>query len=94
MRLDTHVYAGYRVPPYYDSLLAKLIVFGNNRPEALARARNALSSFVIEGVHTTIPVLAEVVRDERFIKGDVDTSFLERFMAERASGGGQGLAGR
>ena len=93
VRLDTHVYSGYRVPPYYDSLLAKLIVFGNNRAEALARARNALSSFVIEGVHTTIPFLAEVVRDERFIKGDVDTSFLERFMAERATVA-QGQAGR
>ena len=83
VRLDTHVYSGYRVPPHYDSLLAKLIVFGNDRAEALSRARNALGSFVIEGVHTTIPFLSEVVRDERFIKGDVDTSFLERFMAER-----------
>jgi acetyl-CoA carboxylase biotin carboxylase subunit len=83
VRLDTHAYSGYRVPPNYDSLLAKLIVFGNNREEALARARNALGSFVIEGVHTTIPFLAEVVMDPRFIKGDVDTSFLERFMTER-----------
>jgi acetyl-CoA carboxylase, biotin carboxylase subunit len=90
VRLDTHVYSGYRVPPHYDSLLAKLIVFGNTRDEALARARNALGSFVIEGVHTTIPFLAEVVRDERFMKGQVDTSFLERFMAERATAQGQG----
>ena len=81
--MDTHVYSGYAVPPQYDSLLAKLIVFGNDRAEALARARNALGSFVIEGVHTTLPLLAEVVRDERFVKGDVDTSFLDRFMAER-----------
>ena len=84
VRLDTHVYTGYKVPPHYDSLLAKLIVFGNDRMEAIARARNALGSFVIEGVHTTIPFLAEVVRDERFIRGEIDTSFLERFMAERA----------
>lgn len=83
VRLDTHVYSGYVVPPQYDSLLAKLIVFGNSREEALSRARNALGSFVIEGVHTTLPLLAEVVRDERFVKGDVDTSFLDRFMAER-----------
>ena len=83
VRLDTHVYSGYAVPPQYDSLLAKLIVFGNSREEALSRARNALGSFVIEGVHTTLPLLAEVVRDERFVKGDVDTSFLDRFMAER-----------
>src|SRR5262245_11954850 len=87
VRLDTHVYSGYRVPPHYDSLLAKLIVFGNDRNEALARARNALSSFVIEGVHTTIPFLADGVRDERFMKGQVDTSFLERFMAERVIAG-------
>jgi len=90
VRLDTHVYSGYRVPPHYDSLLAKLIVFGNTRDEALARARNALGSFVIEGVHTTIPFLSEVVRDERFMKGQVDTSFLERFMAERTIAQGQG----
>ena len=83
VRLDTHVYSGYVVPPQYDSLLAKLIVFGNSREEALSRARNALGSFVIEGVHTTLPLLAEVVRDERFVEGDVDTSFLDRFMAER-----------
>jgi acetyl-CoA carboxylase biotin carboxylase subunit len=85
VRLDTHAYSGYRVPPNYDSLLAKLIVFGNTRDEAIARARNALGSFVIEGVHTTIPFLAEVVLDPRFIRGDVDTSFLERFMSERAA---------
>jgi len=84
VRLDTHAYSGYRVPPNYDSLLAKLIVFGNDRAEAIARARNALGSFVIEGVHTTIPFLSEVVRDARFVKGEVDTSFLERFMADRA----------
>ena len=88
MRLDTHVYSGYRIPPHYDSLLAKLIVFGNSRAEALVRARNALGSFVIEGVHTTIPFLAEVAQDERFVKGEVDTSFLERFLAERMVRGG------
>ena len=88
VRLDTHVYSGYRIPPHYDSLLAKLIVFGNSRAEALVRARNALGSFVIEGVHTTIPFLAEVAQDERFVKGEVDTSFLERFLAERMVRGG------
>ena len=85
VRLDTHVYSGYRVPSNYDSLLAKLIVSGNSREEALSRARNALGSFVIEGVHTTIPFLADVVRDARFAAGEADTSFLERFMAERAA---------
>jgi acetyl-CoA carboxylase biotin carboxylase subunit len=83
VRLDTHAYAGYNVPPNYDSLLAKLIVSGNTREEAVVRARIALESFVIEGIHTTIPFLAEVTRDERFIRGEVDTGFLERFMEDR-----------
>ena len=84
VRLDTHAYAGYKVPPNYDSLLAKLIVSGNSREEALVRARIALESFVIEGVSTTIPFLAQVTHDERFIRGEVDTHFLDRFMEERA----------
>jgi acetyl-CoA carboxylase biotin carboxylase subunit len=78
VRLDTHVYAGYRVPPFYDSLLAKLIVHGSTRDEALARMRIALSSFVLEGVHTTIPFLLRVLDHPDFIAGDVDTKFLER----------------
>ncbi len=89
VRLDTHIYSGYRVPPFYDSLLAKLIVSGNTRAEALSRARNALNHLVIEGVHTTVDFLAEVVRDEEFAAGRVDTSFLERF-AERRGGNAQG----
>jgi acetyl-CoA carboxylase, biotin carboxylase subunit len=84
VRLDTHVYAGYRVPPYYDSLLAKLIVSGKTRDEALVRARYALNSFVIEGVHTTLPFLAEIVEHPVFQRGDADTRFVERFMQERA----------
>ena len=78
VRLDTHVYAGYRVPPFYDSLLAKLIVHGSTREEALARMRIALASFVVEGVHTTIPFLLRVLDHPDFIAGDVDTKFLER----------------
>ena len=78
VRLDTHVYAGYRVPPFYDSLLAKLIVHGSNRDEALARMRIALASFVLEGVHTTIPFLLRVLDHPDFIAGDIDTKFLER----------------
>lgn len=85
VRLDTHIYNGYRVPPFYDSLLAKLIVSGNTREEALSRARNALDHLVIEGIHTTTDFLGEVVRDAEFIAGDIDTGFLERF-AERRGG--------
>jgi len=87
VRLDTHVYQGYRVPPFYDSLLAKLIVSGNTREEALSRARNALAHMVVDGVHTTIPFLQEVVRDEEFKAGMVDTGFLDRFLRRRAEGG-------
>jgi acetyl-CoA carboxylase, biotin carboxylase subunit len=83
VRLDTHVYTGYRVPPFYDSLLAKLIVHGSTREEALARMSNALATFVVEGVHTTIPFLGEVMDHPSFRAGDIDTKFLERLFAER-----------
>ena len=78
VRVDTHIYAGYTVPPYYDSLLAKVIVHGNTRTEALARMRQALDSFIIEGVTTTIPFLSRVMRHPDFVAGKVDTKFLER----------------
>ncbi len=84
VRIDTHAYAGYRVPPFYDSLLGKLIVHGATREEAMARMRHSLSSFVVEGVHTTIPFLMEVLDSAGFISGDVDTKFLERWFSERA----------
>ena len=78
VRVDTHVYAGYTVPPHYDSLLAKVIVHGRDRTEALARMGQALDSFILEGVTTTIPFLARVIRHPAFVAGDVDTRFLER----------------
>jgi acetyl-CoA carboxylase biotin carboxylase subunit len=78
VRLDSHVYAGYTVPPYYDSLLAKLVVQGRDRAEAVSRMRVALEAFVVEGVTTTIPFLARVMQNDRFARGDVDTKFLER----------------
>jgi acetyl-CoA carboxylase biotin carboxylase subunit len=78
VRVDTHIYAGYQVPPYYDSLLAKVIVHGNSRAEALARMRQALDSFIIEGITTTIPFLGRVMRHPDFVAGRVDTKFLER----------------
>src|SRR3989475_3666429 len=78
VRVDTHIYAGYTVPPYYHSPLAKLIVHRNSRDEALARMRQALDSFIIEGVTTTIPFLGRVMRHPDFIAGKVDTKFLER----------------
>jgi acetyl-CoA carboxylase biotin carboxylase subunit len=77
VRVDTHVYAGYTVPPFYDSLLAKLIVQGRTREEALRRMQIALESFVVEGVTTTIPFLARVMQHPNFQRGDVHTKFLE-----------------
>jgi acetyl-CoA carboxylase biotin carboxylase subunit len=78
VRVDTHLYAGYTVPPYYDSLLAKVIVHGNDRAEALARMHQALDGFIIEGVTTTIPFLGRVIKHPAFQAGDVDTKFVER----------------
>ncbi len=78
VRVDSHVYAGYQVPPFYDSLLAKVIVHGNTRAEALTRMRNALQTFVLEGVTTTIPFLGKVLAHPDFVSGKVDTKFLER----------------
>jgi acetyl-CoA carboxylase biotin carboxylase subunit len=78
VRLDTHVYDGYTVPPFYDSLLAKLICQGRDRAEAIARMHVALDGFIIEGVTTTIPFLARVMQNPRFVAGEVDTKFLER----------------
>ncbi len=78
VRLDTHVYAGYRVPPYYDSMIAKLIIRGKDRAECLARMRVALDQFVIQGPTTTIPFLAKLMHDPDFVAGNVDTKWLER----------------
>jgi acetyl-CoA carboxylase, biotin carboxylase subunit len=84
VRVDTHAYAGYLVPPFYDSLIGKLIVHGNTRAEALVRTRIALESFIIEGIHTTIPFLLELLHDEDVIAGRMDTKLVERKMAGRA----------
>jgi acetyl-CoA carboxylase biotin carboxylase subunit len=78
VRIDSHVYAGYTVPPYYDSMIAKVICQGRDRPEALAKMQLALETFIIEGPTTTIPFLARVMQNPRFQSGDVDTKFLER----------------
>ncbi|HEX6806825.1 MAG TPA: acetyl-CoA carboxylase biotin carboxylase subunit [Gemmatimonadaceae bacterium] len=78
VRIDSHIYAGYTVPPYYDSLLAKLICQGRDRAEAVKRVQVALESFVLEGVTTTIPFLARVMQNAAFQAGQVDTKFLER----------------
>ncbi len=79
VRVDTHCYAGYVVPPYYDSLIAKLIVYAQTREGAIQKMAGALDEFTVQGIHTTIPFHRQVMRDEKFISGKFDTSFLETF---------------
>ncbi len=79
VRVDTHVYAGYTIPPYYDSMIAKLIVMHQTREEAINKMLRALQEFVIEGVHTTIPFHIQLMNNEDFRKGVYTTKFLETF---------------
>jgi len=79
VRVDTHAYAGYTIPPFYDSLIAKLIVHAPTREAAIKRMSIALDEFIVEGIQTTIPFHAKVMNNERFREGDVDTRFLETF---------------
>ncbi len=81
MRVDSHLYSGYAVPPHYDSLLAKLIVWAETREEAIARGRRALDEFIVVGIPTTIPFHQEVLDIEAFVAGDVYTDFVERHMS-------------
>jgi len=85
VRVDTHVYAGYVVPPNYDSLLAKLIVHDVDRGAAIRRARRCLDEIVIEGPRTNIPFLRRIVNHPEFVRGEFDTGFVARMLAERAS---------
>ncbi|MFB3814248.1 MAG: acetyl-CoA carboxylase biotin carboxylase subunit [Terriglobales bacterium] len=85
VRVDTAAYQDWVVPPYYDSLIAKLIVRGKDREEAISRMARALEMFIVEGVHTTIPLHRRVVADADFCAGNFDTGFLTRFLAEKQS---------
>jgi acetyl-CoA carboxylase biotin carboxylase subunit len=85
VRVDTHVYAGYVVPPNYDSLLAKVIVHDVDRHAAIRRARRCLDEMVIEGPRTNLPFLRRIVNHPDFVRGDFDTGFVARMLAERAS---------
>jgi len=85
VRVDTHVYAGYVVPPNYDSLLAKVIVHDVDRPAAIRRARRCLDEMVVEGIRTNIPFLRRIVNNAEFIRGEFDTGFVGRLLTERAS---------
>jgi len=85
VRIDSAVYQGYAIPPYYDSLLAKLIVHGHDRADALSRLRRALDRCRITGVATNLAIHAELVADGEFARGGVDTAWFPRFLAGRAS---------
>jgi acetyl-CoA carboxylase, biotin carboxylase subunit len=79
IRIDSHVYSGYTIPPNYDSMIAKVIATGQSREEVLLRMKRALQEFVIEGIKTTIPFHIKLMDDERFKSGDFNTSFMEGF---------------
>ena len=85
VRVESGVYSGYRVPPYYDSLIAKLVVHGRTRNECLMRLKRALAEYVIGGIDTTIPLHRDIMAAPAFIDGNIDIHWLERFFR----GGGQ-----
>ena len=78
IRVESHIYSGYRVPPYYDSMIGKLIAHGENRDAAFARMRNALSEVVIEGIKTNIPLHQEIFHHAAFQAGGIDIHYLEK----------------
>ena len=82
IRIDSHVYSGYTITPYYDSMIAKVITVAQTREEAISTMERALGEFVIEGIKTTIPFHLAVLKDENFRKGNFTTKFLENFNYE------------
>lgn len=83
VRVDSGVYQGYTIPPYYDSLIGKLIVHGRDRPECLMRLRRALDEFVVDGIDTTLPLFQELLENEDIIKGDYNIHWLEKYLANQ-----------
>jgi acetyl-CoA carboxylase biotin carboxylase subunit len=85
VRVDSHLYSGYVVPPYYDSMVAKIITWGRDRTEAIARMRRALEETVVEGIDTTLAFHLEVLADDAFRRGEIHTGYLEEFLSTRRS---------
>jgi len=83
VRVDSHAYANYMVPPNYDSMIGKIIVHGDTREQALARMRTALSETVVEGIHTNVPLHRELMADAKFIEGGTSIHYLERWLSQR-----------
>ena len=86
VRMDSALYAGYSIPPYYDSLIGKLIVHGRDRPEAIARLQRALGELIVDGVDTTIPLFRELLQNPDIQKGDYSIHWLEKWLAAKAAG--------
>ncbi len=86
IRVDSSVYQGYKIPPYYDSLIGKLIVHGRNRVECMMRLRRALDEFVVDGIDTTLPLFRDLVGNSAIANGDYDIHWLENYLAGRAGG--------
>jgi acetyl-CoA carboxylase biotin carboxylase subunit len=84
IRVDTHAYTDGVIPPYYDSLVAKLIAHGRDRAEAIDRMKRALQMFIVEGIHTSIPLHRRILADPDFVAGKFDTNFVQRFMEVKA----------
>ena len=82
IRVDTHLYAGYDVPPFYDSLICKVIAWGENRETAIKRMQRALIEFRIDGIHVTVPFHLKLLADPRFARGDIHTHFLDDLTAK------------
>ena len=80
VRVDTHAFQDGVISPYYDSLVAKLIVHGKDRDEAIQRMKRALDLFIVEGIHTSIPLHKRIMREQDFVKGTFDTNFIKRWM--------------
>jgi acetyl-CoA carboxylase biotin carboxylase subunit len=78
IRVDSHIYSGYKVPPYYDSMIGKIIAHGNDRPTAIARMKNALTEIVIEGIKTNVPLHHEIFQHSAFQAGGTDIHYLEK----------------
>jgi acetyl-CoA carboxylase biotin carboxylase subunit len=83
VRVDSGLYAGYKVPPYYDSMIGKLIVYGTNRENCIRRLKRALEEFVVDGMKTTVPLHQQIIETDAFKSGDYTIKWLESWLAEK-----------
>lgn len=90
VRIDSHIYGGYIIPPYYDSMIAKVITRGNDRKEAIARMDRSLKEFLVRGIRTNTDFVRSVIRDPVFVSGQATTKFIEEFLSRSAATGIKG----